>query len=115
MEAFRTVANESLDYGCVRPTSDADYEMKVQHVFDSSGNALSLRLDYTLEPTDTTPLPHDSTVDRVRIAIAGARASSAKAPVNLTGTATAANDELDQMSKNGLLDVLASACFPQSR
>jgi hypothetical protein len=46
--SFRTVAAESLGYGCYRPSAQADYKLEVQHAFGSTNGAPSIRLDYEL-------------------------------------------------------------------
>jgi len=47
-QRFRPVASESLDYTCARPTSVANYQLKVRHAFASNGGGVSLRFDYEL-------------------------------------------------------------------
>ena len=124
-EPWRT----SLDYQCVPPTSGADYQLKAGYGVASANSGTTIRLDYelikdgealgmwsdtlrwnaarfTFELGNMTPRVSDSTAETVRAAIGRARTSLASAPVNVSGAANAAETEVDQMGKSGLLDVL---------
>jgi len=45
---FRTVATESLGYGCYRPTATADYQLAVDHKFVTTNGKRTLQLKYEL-------------------------------------------------------------------
>jgi hypothetical protein len=127
---FRTVAAESLDYRCVRPTSPADYALDVKHAFIFEGAGLSLRLEYTLTrdqevvgqwsnvlrwstpsfaftQSESATIRSNSTVDAIRARIERVREYSLAHPLDPTR-----GSDAWIMMDSGLSDVLAPACFP---
>lgn len=127
---FRTLASETLDYGCFRPTSPDDFKLEVRYAFETLSGRPGIRINYELiknearigawsdqlryNPSTFAFVPFKDSVEQSNLLVDRIREQIRRTRVYATSQQMNPADNLarqtDWLNNSGLLEVMDPAC-----